>query len=83
MTTASKTRARVRAARLGESFKWLGETETVALKCGLKPGRWICLTHPDDGPMNRYPTQLQKDFHIGTGRHVLAWICAAHGPEVP
>jgi hypothetical protein len=27
--------------------------------------------------------QLQKDCHISAGRHVLVWVCSAHGPEVP
>lgn len=42
------------------------------------PGSWRCVTH-DEG----FDNQLQKDFHIHSGKHVLVWICSAHGPEVP
>jgi hypothetical protein len=41
-------------------------------------GQWYCTTH-DAG----FANQIQKDIHIHTGRHTMAWICFSHGPEVP
>lgn len=40
-------------------------------------GRWYCITHDE-----RFENQLQKDIHISSGKHKLAWVCFEHGLEV-
>jgi len=48
-------------------------------KCDTNRGFWICVTHNES-----FCNQMQKDSHIsGRGKHVLAWNCSEHGPEVP
>lgn len=47
-------------------------------KCDKNNGRWYCATH-----RKRFENQLQKDIHIDTGKHRLAWVCFEHGIEVP
>lgn len=53
---------------------------TVGPKCSSdSAGQWVCVDHP----MERLQNNFQKDIHIGSGTHTLAWICLEHGPEVP
>jgi hypothetical protein len=54
-------------------------TVTVPKGEGCKQGSWFCCTHHEFMDNN-----LQKDFHIHKGKHVLAWVCHEHGDlEVP
>lgn len=77
---------RVTAAIEGQDFKYqvhrggklVWESTKVKPSCGGKDGNWACVTH---GKI--FPNQLEKDFHIADGDHVLVWICLKHGPEVP
>lgn len=41
-------------------------------------GYWYCVTHKEC-----FQNQLEKDCHIHTGKHVLAWLCREHGFEQP
>jgi hypothetical protein len=69
----------VKAAVEGATFAYDDGMYTVAAACELNEGRWRCLTHEEG-----FGNQMQKDCHIGEpGEHVLAWVCFAHGPEVP
>jgi hypothetical protein len=52
--------------------------EVVVPSCGENNGIWYCITH-NEGFLN----QPNKDSHISEGDHVLTWVCAKHGPEVP
>lgn len=45
---------------------------------GNESGHWYCVTHGD-----HFDNQFQKDSHIHTGTHRLAWICHEHGIEQP
>jgi hypothetical protein len=47
-------------------------------KCELNTGYWYCATHQEG-----FANQLQKDIHIMTNKHRLAWVCFEHGVEVP
>lgn len=51
---------------------------TIADKCDINEGRWVCVTHSE-----AFQNQMAKDSHIDEGTHVLAWMCSQHGPEVP
>jgi hypothetical protein len=56
---------------------------TVGPKCEHNFGNWVCVTHG-----KAFLNQFEKDSHISErtgprGKHVLAWLCAHHGPEVP
>jgi hypothetical protein len=53
-------------------------TYTVGPKCEVNYGYWVCTNHSET-----FAYQLGKDAHIHRGRHVLAWMCANHGLEVP
>jgi len=67
-------------AAVGDVAILHGEECRVVESCGGKPGWWLCLTHP----RARLANQLQKDSHISErGKHILAWVCPDHGPEVP
>jgi hypothetical protein len=41
-------------------------------------GQWYCITHDEV-----FRNQFEKDSHIHSGEHQLAWMCFQHGPEVP
>ena len=71
----------VEPVKLGAEVMLGPESYTAGPTCASKnAGHWHCVTH-HVGFMN----QLQKDGHIHDDRkrHVLAWICNEHGPEVP
>lgn len=75
------TRERLERATEGLRFTLKKHHEgelVVGPKCGENSGRWCCATHHE-----AFDNQMQKDFHIGRGRHVLVWWCYQHGPEVP
>lgn len=58
-----------------------GSEFTVGSKCSdtSAPGSWRCVTH-----MEGFANNMQMWNHTDDGReHVIAWICSAHGPEVP
>jgi hypothetical protein len=55
-----------------------GGEVVVGPKCDTNRGHWHCATHYKD-----FANQLQKDIHIHSGRHQLAWVCQEHGVEVP
>lgn len=65
-------------AEVGREYLQRGVTGTVEASCGSKDGFWACLTHAQSFAHN-----LAKDSHCADGQHVLAWVCAEHGPEVP
>lgn len=71
--------AKVEKAKVGSEFEHVfrsdlpTEIHVVKAACehkALNSGRWFCVTH-DKG----FENQLQKDSHIHTGDHVLAWWC--------
>lgn len=45
---------------------------------GNRLGHWFCVTHD-----KHFDNQFQKDTHINSGAHQLAWICHEHGIEQP
>ena len=69
---------RIQRAVVGDRYM-LGKHEwVVQSKCEHNDGNWVCITHGE-----AFATQLQKDSHIDSGHHKLAWNCHRHGPEVP
>lgn len=66
---------RVRAIELGDLVD--GSVSGPACE-NKKGGLWHCTTHNET-----FQNQFSKDSHIGRGKHVLAWLCFEHGPEVP
>lgn len=46
---------------------------TVAEKCECNHGHWICVSCD-----RMLETNFEKDAHIGTGEHVMAWACTVH-----
>jgi hypothetical protein len=72
--------ATVTPATVGSTVAMHGLTlpRTVTPSCGSARGHWWCVTHSEG-----FAHQLAKDHHIATGQHVLAWMCAEHGPETP
>ena len=62
----------------GRQFQAHGVDYEVRASCGGRAGRWMCLTY-----RAVFASQLEKDAHIGKGRHEMVWICVEHGPEVP
>lgn len=53
--------------------------EPVKPACSEKHGGyWYCVTHDET-----FANQFEKDCHIHTGTHTLAWVCYEHGVEVP
>jgi hypothetical protein len=74
----------VSAATAGTPFMWREGPNDRSVEveigptCSEKVGNWFCITHQE-----HFPNQLQKDGHIMTGTHVLAWNCYLHGPEQP
>ena len=50
----------------------------VQAKCDQNSGRWYCATH-----RKGFANQFQKDIHIESGAHRMAWVCFEHGIEVP
>lgn len=54
---------------------------TVGPKCDDKtaPGTWRCVTHGEG-----FANNMQMWSHTDDEQeHVIAWVCSAHGPEVP
>ena len=76
--------ATVTTVREGQTFEAVvgaegqPSTYTVGPKCDQNHGYWYCVTHD-----KLFANQLAKDSHITKGKHVLAWACWKHGPEVP
>lgn len=68
----------VTAAEFGQHFTFQGHDYLVSAKCDTNRGSWYCITHSTG-----FRNQLEKDSHIGRGRHQLVWVCLEHGPEVP
>lgn len=81
-----KTKERVVPVEIGEEVEvhYPGATprivkEKVQAPCSQKHnGHWYCLTHHE-----HFANQFDKDTHISTGTHKLAWICHEHGIEKP
>jgi len=81
---------RITKVTAGQRVAWHGPMGTepgwteVTPGCGDKNGGyWYCVTHAEP-----FQNQMQKDGHISEyagprKRHQLAWICYAHGAEVP
>jgi hypothetical protein len=70
---------KVAPVELGDTWDLRGKRYTAGPKCDTNSGVWFCTTH-----RRPFDNQLSKDAHLTTrGRHRLAWICFAHGPEVP
>jgi hypothetical protein len=55
-----------------------GEVHTVARSCGPAAGHWVCATHA-----LAFPREADKDTHLRTGTHAMAWMCQQHGLETP
>ena len=68
----------IHPATEGQQFTHGMEFFTVKAKCGVDRGNFYCITCKK---VLRNP--MEKDEHIERGRHVLTWVCAEHGPEVP
>lgn len=54
---------------------------TVGPKCDdtSAPGSWRCTSHEEG-----FANNMQMWSHCDDEReHVIAWVCSAHGPEVP
>jgi hypothetical protein len=66
------------AILVNESVTFGDGTFTVKSTCGSGGGRWACANHRE-----MFQNNMEKDAHIYDGVHVLVWICAEHGPEVP
>lgn len=65
----------------GVSFDWDGNEYVIGPKCDDKsaPGSWRCIAHGEG-----FANNLQMWTHCDDERvHRIAWICTAHGPEVP
>lgn len=77
-----ETMGHITKATVGQTFKSLmpsgAKNEyTLQAACENKTnGRWYCVTHDQT-----FLNQFEKDSHIHTGNHALAWICLEHGPE--
>ncbi len=71
---------RIQKAKAGQKIKSnKGENITILPACSDKNGgNWRCITHGES-----FENQLQKDFHIHSGTHLLAWNCHTHGLEEP
>lgn len=67
----------VTAAQEGQTFNGVG-ADKVGPKCKTNHGTWFCNTH-----RKGFTNNLQKDIHIGNGKHELVWLCFEHGPEEP
>lgn len=87
MSNASVTRVEEgQLIELAEGPDRILRSVEVGPACELKTnGVWYCVTHRES-----FQNQFQKDGHINwehgdppRAKHVLAWICFTHGPEVP
>jgi hypothetical protein len=71
--------AQVEGAKPGtKCVTHIGATVEILGKCQANSGYWYCLTHKEP-----FQNQLQKDIHVRSGSHVLAWVCWEHGFEEP
>lgn len=52
--------------------------DKVLSSCGGTRGLWYCTTCTVS-----FINQFEKDTHIHSGTHKLAWVCAYHGFEQP
>lgn len=69
----------VTTVKQGDGIRIIDVGATVRPACAdKKNGRWFCVTH-----QKHFHNQLEKDMHIGDGKHMLAWICFEHGAETP
>jgi len=74
-----KEKQTLTTAEVGERFLINGAIHPVAPACEDKHnGNWFCVTHE-----KWFDNQLQKDIHIGHGKHKLVWVCRKHGLEKP
>jgi len=70
--------SRVKPVKVGELVE-VTQKELVGSACTDKDnGHWYCVTHGA-----HFVNQFEKDSHIRTGKHKLAWICHQHGIEAP
>lgn len=82
MTTAKA------GAKVNIRLRYDGKTHkhTVLEPCDQKEnGLWYCTTH-----LESFMNPMDKDAHISceskhgpAAKHVLVWLCFAHGPEQP
>ena len=57
----------------GEEFKdRAGRPYAVGPACTENQGYWYCVNHQEP-----FENQMQKDGHIQSGAHKLAWFCRA------
>lgn len=62
----------------------LPRTYVVKPRCGpyaegSTTGQWVCVTHGE-----AFRNNLEASFHEGDDKeHVVGWLCAEHGLEVP
>ncbi len=69
----------IHPAEEGKRFRYMGSYFTVQPKCDMNRGSWVCISC-----RKPFDNQMQKDTHIGTGVHTLAWFCHEHNRfEVP
>lgn len=69
----------VQPASLGDVITYDDRELVIESSCEANFGVWYCVTHDETFAHN-----FAKDSHLGDdAAHVLAWLCAAHGPEVP
>ncbi len=59
--------------KVGQIIDTKGDQFIVQPKCEHNDGRWYCVTHK-----KLFLNQLEKDGHIHTGKHVMAWLCYSH-----
>lgn len=73
----------VLAAAEGTDYAVNGEWFRVGRKCddATATGHWVCTTCGESFPHN-WAMQSHASGDPGTD-HVVAWVCHAHGPEVP
>lgn len=72
-------KAEIEPAKEGDFFSLDGRAFVVARKCDRNAGTWICTLHA-----KAFGSNFDKDMHLDLGgRHIMAWKCDEHGPEVP
>jgi hypothetical protein len=77
--TMKVTEGQIVKLKAGPSHAQRLQDFTILPSCKEDNGRWICVAH-DKVLWNNF----EKDSHLQEkGKHIMAWYCAHHGPEVP
>ena len=69
---------KIRKVVVGSHIRFAMNMYTMKPSCDGKDGHWACMTHEKE-----FENQFQKDTHIHTGKHLMAWVCLEHGFEQP